>query len=251
MASLRLGRPELSTFVLVHGAHHDGSAWLPVIARLRQRGHTAYGPTVAGHGKGAVKGVSHAQSTQSVVDFIVESRLTDIVLVGHSYGGTIIAKVAEAIPNCVRRLVFFSAFVLNDGECMLDAFPPDMREMLSRLAAESADNTVTLPFDVWREVFINDADLQLARSTYERLSPEPFQQLLEPLELKRFYTLSMPRSYLVATEDTVMPPGDWGWHPRMSNRLGLYRLVQMPGSHEVLFTNPSTLADKIIEAGRD
>jgi hypothetical protein len=37
----------------------------------------------------------------------------------------------------------------------------------------------------------------------------------------------------------------------MSSRLGLFRLVQMPGSHEVLFTNPVGLADKLIEAGRD
>jgi hypothetical protein len=37
----------------------------------------------------------------------------------------------------------------------------------------------------------------------------------------------------------------------MSNRLGLYRLVQMPGSHEALFTNPRLLAEKIVEAGRD
>jgi hypothetical protein len=44
--------------------------------------------------------------------------------------------------------------------------------------------------------------------------------------------------------------GDWGW-PRMSGRLGLHRLIQMPGGHELLFTNPNDLADKIIEAGRD
>jgi hypothetical protein len=37
----------------------------------------------------------------------------------------------------------------------------------------------------------------------------------------------------------------------MTNRLGLYRLVGMPGSHEVMFTNPSGLAEKIVEAGRD
>jgi hypothetical protein len=37
----------------------------------------------------------------------------------------------------------------------------------------------------------------------------------------------------------------------MSSRLGLYRLVQMPGSHVVIFTDPNSLADKIIEAGRD
>jgi hypothetical protein len=37
----------------------------------------------------------------------------------------------------------------------------------------------------------------------------------------------------------------------MSSRLGLYRLVQMPGGHEVIFSDPNGLADKIIEAGRD
>ena len=50
------------TFVLVHGGCHDGSLWQPVIERLEQLGHTAYGPTVAGHGKGVPKNVTHAES---------------------------------------------------------------------------------------------------------------------------------------------------------------------------------------------
>jgi hypothetical protein len=37
----------------------------------------------------------------------------------------------------------------------------------------------------------------------------------------------------------------------VSTRPGLFRLVQMPGSPEVLFTNPKGLAEKLIEAGRD
>ena len=41
------------------------------------------------------------------------------------------------------------------------------------------------------------------------------------------------------------------WTPRFPARLGLCRLVQMPGGHETCFTNPSLLADKIVEAGRD
>jgi hypothetical protein len=69
--------------------------------------------------------------------------------------------------------------------------------------------------------------------------------------MKKFYSLEIPRSYLNCTEDIALPPGEWGWHPRMSSRLGLFRLVQMPGSHEVLFTNPKGLAEKLIEAGRD
>lgn len=37
----------------------------------------------------------------------------------------------------------------------------------------------------------------------------------------------------------------------MSSRLGLFRLVQMPGSHEAIFSNPTLLAEKFVEAGRD
>ena len=127
------------TFVLVHGGCHDGSLWEPVIARLEQLGHTAFGPTVAGHGKGVPKNVTHADETQSIVDFIVDRDLTDFILVGHGYAGTIVSKVVEAIPERVRRLVFWSAYVLNDGETALEMLP-DSVEMLTQMAADSADN---------------------------------------------------------------------------------------------------------------
>jgi hypothetical protein len=91
----------------------------------------------------------------------------------------------------------------------------------------------------------------LAQSTYDTLSPEPYQPFNDKLDMGGFYTLTIPKSYINATEDVALPQGEWGWHPRMSNRLGLFRLVQMPGSHEVMFTNPIGLASKIIEAGRD
>jgi pimeloyl-ACP methyl ester carboxylesterase len=240
----------MSTYVLVHGACHDGRAWRKVIERLEEHGHTALGPTVAGHGPDTKKQVTHAESTRSIVDFIVERDLTDIVLVGHSYGGSIISKVVEAIPERVRRLVFWSALVLKDGESMLEAFPPGMQQMLIELAAQSSDNTVTLPFKVWREVLMNDADEDLARRTYDLLSPEPFGQLVEPLDLRKFHSLPTPRSYLLGTED-ALPPGDKNRHLKMAERLGPHRLVKMPGGHEALFTNPISLADSIIEAGRD
>jgi pimeloyl-ACP methyl ester carboxylesterase len=241
----------MSTYVLVHGAWHNGSAWDGVIERLQSLGHQAFGPTIAGHGRGARKDVTHAEATRSIVDFILDNGLTDIVLVGHSFGGTIISKVAEAIPEHIRRLVFYCAFVLNDGEALLEAIPPDDRKAQRKLVSESADNTVPMPFEVWREKFMNDADIETARWAHDQLSPAPFQQFLEPLDLNKFYALDTPKSYLVCTEDTALPQGKWGWHPRMSSRLGFHRLVQMPGSHEVIFSNPIGLADKIIEAGRD
>lgn len=241
----------MGTYVLVHGACHDGSAFDNVIRHLSELGHDAHAPTVAGHGKGADRNVDHAQATASVVDYIHAHALDDFVLLGHSCGGSIIAKVAEAVPGRIRRLIFFSAMVLRDGESMMDVWPPQNRGLIEALAAESADNSVMLPFAFFREAFMNDADLDTARRVYAELSPEPYQLLSERIDLTGFETLELPRSWLMGTEDIVMPPGEWGWHPRMSSRLGLYRLVQMPGGHELMYTNPAGLARKIVEAGRD
>jgi pimeloyl-ACP methyl ester carboxylesterase len=188
---------------------------------------------------------------QSIVDYIVDKDLTDIVLLGHSFGGSIIAKVAEVISTRIRRLIFFNAFVLNDGESLNDNISPDTQALFDKLAKESDSNTITMPFEIWREAFLNDADLELARSSYAQLSPEPYQPGIDKLDLQRFYSLSIPKSYLYCTEDTAVPQGEWGWHPKMSSRLGLFRLVQMSGGHEVMFSNPVGLAEKIIVAGRD
>jgi pimeloyl-ACP methyl ester carboxylesterase len=147
------------TFVLVHGGCHDGSMWQPVIERLEQLGHTAYGPTVAGHGKDVPKNVTHAESTQSIVEFILDRDLTAFILVGHGYAGTTISKVVEVIPERVRRLVFWSAYVLNDGETVLEMLP-DSAEALTQMAANSADSTFTIPFEMWRDVFINDGEAE-------------------------------------------------------------------------------------------
>jgi pimeloyl-ACP methyl ester carboxylesterase len=241
----------MAVFVLVHGSWHDGAAWGGVTRHLEGKGHKVYAPTVMGYGKGANKRVTHAQCVKSIVDFIVDKSLSDFVLVGHSFGGTFISKVAEAIPEKIRRLVFQNAFVVRDGHSVLDESPPATAGLFQKMAQESPDNSFLLPFPVWRETFINDGDLETAQRTFALLSPEPLQPAKDKLDLRKFYSLDIPKSYINCTEDIALPPGEWGWHPRMSNRLGLYRLVQMPGSHEVMFTNPVGLAEKILEVGRD
>lgn len=238
------------TFVLVHGSWHDNQAWAPVIARLEKQGHKAYAPTVAGHEAGGNKGVSHADCVASVVDFIKRQDLRDFILVGHSFGGTVIQPVAEQLPDRIRRLVFWNAFVLNDGESLEDCTPPHYKALFEQIA--QPDGGVMLPYPIWRDAFIGDADEALAQQAYAKLSPTPRRSHTDKVALKSFFSLQIPMSYLNCTEDIALPPGpEFGWHPRLSSRLGLFRLVQMPGSHEAIFTNPALLADKLVEAGRD
>jgi pimeloyl-ACP methyl ester carboxylesterase len=237
--------------VLVHGAWHDGSCWDGVRAALEGAGHRVHTPTLAGHGPGADPAATHADCVRVVVECIAGQSLQDVVLVGHSFGGTVIQKAAEAVAERLARLVFLNAFVLRDGEGLLDALPADYARVFEVGARASGEGTMLLPFAVFRDGFIGDADLATARRVYAGLRPTPFGLMAERLDLKRFWALRTPRSYLNCTEDVAFPAQAGGWHPAMSTRLGLFRLVQMPGSHESMYTRPAELAAKLVEAGRD
>jgi pimeloyl-ACP methyl ester carboxylesterase len=215
-------------------------------------GHEAFAPTVRGNGRGVERKVNHSLCTDSIIDFISKNDLKDISLVGHSFGCTYVSTVVQKIPERIRRIVYLSGFVLRDGECLLDELPPESRQSFVDKARESVDDTVMIDFKTWRELFINDSDYQMAKWSYDQLSPQPAQPYRDRLDLKNFYILDTPKSYIYCTEDTGMPPGEeWGLHPRMSNRLGFYRLVSMPGSHEVMFSNPAGLAESLVKAARD
>ena len=207
----RRGARLVSTYVLIHGAWQDGTCFDGVARELRAAGHDVHAPTLAGQGRGDVdRNVGHAAAVTSAAEAIASADLRDFVLVGHSYGGTVVSKLAERFPDRIRRLVYWNAFVLLDGESLYDVSPPHYNTLMDAIAAERGDGCVVLPFPVWREAFMNDADEALARTIYdERLSPHPVQTFRDKLELKIFPTLEIPRSYLNCTEDIAMPHGDF------------------------------------------
>ncbi|TFE26304.1 alpha/beta fold hydrolase [Cohnella luojiensis] len=241
------------TFVLVHGSWADTRFWDGVAAELRRQGHAVYVPEYAGHGGNPTVGVTHEMITQSVTDYITSHQLRDFILVGHSFGGTVIQKVTEQIPDRIKRLVFLNAFVLNDGESLADQLPPPTRMAFEQLRKASKDDTIMLPFPVFRETFTNLADLLFAQQMYNRITPEPAKPLFQKLDLKKFYSLDIPKSYLYLTEDNALPQGEgYGWHPHMSIRLGLFRLVKTHGDHfSTIIEDPVRIARKLYEASRN
>jgi hypothetical protein len=60
---------------------------------------------------------------------------------------------------------------------------------------------------------------------------------------------AIPKPYINFTEDTGMPRSML-WHPRLSEKLGLFPLVQTSGSHEVCFSNPAGAAAAILLAAQ-
>ena len=51
---------------------------------------------------------------------IAAEELTDVVLVGHSFGGLAISGVAEAMPERLRHLVYLDALIVEPGRSPFD-----------------------------------------------------------------------------------------------------------------------------------
>jgi len=239
----------MSCYVFVHGAWHTGDLLEATAKPMRAAGHEVHLPTLAGNRPGDDKTCGLSDAIDSLVVFIAEQNLSDFILAGHSYGGMVITGAADRLPERIRRLVYWNAFVPNNGEALDDMIPPEYIELFDRLVAD--DGSMMLPFEIWREAFINDAPMELAQEAYDLLNPHPRRTFSEPIELhSNPAEMSVPKSYVNCTEDTSLPH-HVPWHPRLSKKLGLFRLVQTPGSHELCFSDPGLLARKLMEAGRD
>jgi len=241
----------VTTYVLVHGAWHTGKELGSVATIIAAAGHQSFTPTIRGNHPSDPRNVGLAEAIRSIVDYLDVNDLMDLVLVGHSYGGMIITGVADIVPTRIRRLVYWNAFVPKSGESLYDMLPPQYVELFESIAIERGDASVVLPFPIWREAFINDADLETAQRAFNVLNPHPIKTLRDKISLKTD-PIEMPiaKSYINCTEDISLPH-HYSWHPRLSQKLGLYRLIQAPGSHELCFSNPPRLAQAIMDAGRD
>jgi pimeloyl-ACP methyl ester carboxylesterase len=240
------------TFVLVHGAFQTGATWEYVAAELRRRGHAVHTPTIAGHGPDAPKHLTHADAVASLVGYLREHELADVVLVGHSIAGSFIAKAAEQVPELLKRLVFQSAFAAADGNALADEFPPELVALFGQV--DPAEGFL-LPFEVVRELACNDIDLATANAIYAGMSPIPVAYLTDKLDLKVFYELigtgTIKTSYVNPVNDIALG-ANTAWFPRFAQRLGpLCRILQLEGGHYVMTTRPSELANTLIQAGRD
>jgi pimeloyl-ACP methyl ester carboxylesterase len=113
------------TYVLVHGAWHTGAEIEAVADGLRAAGHTVHCPTLAGNNPGDDRSrIGLEDAIESAVRYIEEKNLTQVRLVGHSYGGMVISGVADRIAPRLKRLVYINAFVPLDGESLNDMVPP-------------------------------------------------------------------------------------------------------------------------------
>jgi pimeloyl-ACP methyl ester carboxylesterase len=123
-------------FLLVHGAWGGSWMWARLAQLLRGQGHEVFAPSLTGIGERTHLGspaVNLSTHVNDVLGTIEYERLSDFVLVGHSYGGMVVTAVADRVPEKIRSLVYLDAFVPKDGQSLLDLARPEMREKILAL----------------------------------------------------------------------------------------------------------------------
>jgi len=110
--------------------------WARLARILRTQDHEVFAPSMTGIGERAhlaSAGVNLTTHVDDVLGTIEYERLSDFVLVGHSYGGMVVTAVADRVADRIRSLVYLDAFIPKDGQSLLDLARPEMREKILAL----------------------------------------------------------------------------------------------------------------------
>lgn len=116
----------MPNFVLVHGAWHGSWCWKRVRELLIGRGYRVFTPTLTGLADREhllTREVSLSTHVTDVVNLLKFEELSDVVLVGHSYGGAVVTCVADQLPQRIKSLVYLDAVVPENGKSVFDYVP--------------------------------------------------------------------------------------------------------------------------------
>jgi pimeloyl-ACP methyl ester carboxylesterase len=215
--------------VLVHGAFADGSGWRGVYDELTARGYA----------------VSIVQNPlTSFADDVAATRRVlnrqdgPVILVGHSYGGSVITEVG--IDPKVAGLVYVAAFAPEVGQSTLDQYaeiPPPPKFV----PEEQPDGFAYLNAERFRAGFAGDTSEADAAFLRDAQVPIAMAALAAPVTVAAWKT--KPNWYIVATEDGAIAPE---LLRSTARRIGA-ETTEVPGSHVVFLTQPKAVAD-VIEA---
>ncbi|WMJ68259.1 alpha/beta hydrolase [Stenotrophomonas sp. 24(2023)] len=218
------------TVILVHGAFADGSSWSRVIKALR-----------AWH----VPAVAVQNPLSSLADDVAATRRAiaaapgKVVLVGHSWGGTVITEAGND-PK-VQALVYVAAFAPDAGQTSAqqgEGFPvgPGLQQLQDR------DGYLSLPAAAFAEDFAPDVRRKVADVLYATQAPLKASALGEAVTTAAWHT--RPSWYVVSRDDRMLSP-----QLQMATARRIGAQVQTLGaSHVSLLSHPAQVADSILEA---
>ncbi len=219
----------IKNVVLVHGAFADGSGWGAVAKILEKDG---YKVSVAQPPE-----TSYADD-QKYTKAAIDAMGGPVILVGHSYGGSIITEAGND-PNVVA-LVYIAAFALDEGEscASIEAAVPQASKAFE---ADSNGN-----WWVNQKHFVADfaADIPLAEAHFMAISQVPISTDAFTHKVTNPAWKTKPTWYMVASADRSINP----IQERMMAKRANAKTVEVNASHVAYMSHPKETAKLIEEA---
>jgi pimeloyl-ACP methyl ester carboxylesterase len=231
----------MTTFVLIHGAWHGAWCWEKVVPLLEKAGHKVEAPDLPGHGKDRtpISEVSLQTYADSVCG-ILDAQSEPVVLVGHSMGGVVITQAAEYRAARVRTLVYLTAFLLRNGETLIQVAQGDAEALvLPNLIMAEDQSHATVRDEAIREAFYgdcSDADVARAKSL---LVPQAAAPFATPVNTTEENFGRIPRVYIECLHDRAISPSA---QRRMYTALPCQKVISMNTSHSPFLSAPEELA---------
>ncbi len=116
----------MAVYVLVHGGGHGGWCYKPVAKLLRMKGYEVHTPSLTGCADRQHILNPHIDLDTHIMDIVnllIFEDLTEVILVGHSYGGMVVTGVVDRAADRVGHLVYLDAAIPENGEALLDVSP--------------------------------------------------------------------------------------------------------------------------------
>src|SRR5262250_2667495 len=220
------------TIVFVHGLWADGSSWSKVINPLVDQGY---------------KVIAVQNPTTSLADDVEATKRVldradgDIVLVGHSWGGSVITE-AGADPR-VKALVYIAAFAPDKGETagsLSDSVAPAILPGF----LENANGYLTLSREGVAKGFAGDLTPKEQDLVYA-VQPPASQKVFGDVGVNAAWK-TKPSWYVVASEDHAINPE---LEKRMAKRANA-KTTTLKSSHVAMLSKPKEVLAVIMDAAK-
>jgi pimeloyl-ACP methyl ester carboxylesterase len=189
-----------------------------------------------------IRTVTLDECAKAVAADILERDLTDVVLVGHSFGGVTVPRVMALLPERIRHVVLLSAVVPEDGTRVLDQIDPDVR---GAVEAGIAGGIYSVGADAAKFMLCNDADQEQSDFILSRIVDDAAALLTEKVDL-RGYQLPIPRTYVQLSRDQCYPPE---LQVKSTTRTAA-TVVTLDAGHMAMVTIPDQVAGILNQIGR-
>lgn len=220
-----------TSVVLVHGAFADGSSWNKVITRL-QKQHTEV--------------IAVQLPLTSLKDDVAATRRAiaraqgDVVLVGHSWGGTVISEAGNDAR--VKSLVYVAAFAPDSGQSTADlagSYPPPAG---SADIAKTADGYLYLQPEAVMKDFAPDAGAVEQQTIAATQGPIKADAFAEKVSHAAWH--EKPSWFVVSKNDRMINPE----LERAMAKTIHAKTTEVAASHVSMVSQPDDIARTIEQA---